>query len=133
MSASIVTGTVTDVDFTGNMFVVTGFLTVAAGDYAAGGLVVDITAFAYGPGKSVPAMGVPLLVHLESQPLVASKATALFVYSWLRGSTLKNGQMQIFTGAAAQSGLAELSTGATPAGVVADHIRFVIFAKRITS
>lgn len=132
MAAPVITGTVTDIDWTGNMFMVTGYLTVAAGTYAAGGAVVDITGFSYGVGKSVPAMGVPLLVHLESQPLVASAAAALYVYTWLRGSTLKNGQMQIFTGAAAQSGLAELSNGAVPAGVIADHIRFIIFAKRIT-
>lgn len=133
MAASAVTGTVTDVDFTGNAVIITGFLAVAAGDYAAGGLVVDITAFSYGAGKSVPPMGLPLFVHLESQPLVASATAAMFVYGWLRGTTLKNGQMQIFTGAAAQSGLAELSNGASPAGVVADHIRFQIYAKRVTA
>jgi hypothetical protein len=45
-----------------------------------------------------------------------------YVYAYNRA----NNKLQIFTGAAAQSPLAELSAGATPAGVSGDTIEFFV-------
>lgn len=47
-----------------------------------------------------------------------------YVYKYVFGSDNTNGKLQIFTGAAAQSPLTELSAGAIPAGVSGDTIYF---------
>jgi len=101
-------------------------LTIAAGTiYAAGGITVDLTQlFAAGnaaPGASLPTAANPLLpVTLESAKTPGQ--AALYVYHYVPGTNATNGKIQIFTGAAAQSGLAELSNGAVPAAVSNDTI-----------
>lgn len=131
MSASAVTGTVTFINPTVKTLEMYGTLAIGAGDYAAGGLVVNILNFTYGKGQGPLPCLPPIEVEIYSQPVVASHAAAKFLYSWLTGSSLANGQVQIFTGAAAQSGLAELADGATPAGVTGDTLLFkMVFPKQ---
>lgn len=101
------------------------FTLVAAGVYAAGGIPIDFTQlFALlnnAPGASLPTGANPLTpVSLESSR--APGQANLYVYHFVPGSTPSNGFVQIFTGAAAQTGLTELSAGALPAGVTADTI-----------
>jgi hypothetical protein len=101
------------------------FTLVLAGNYAAGGITVDLTQlFAVGnaaPGASLPTAAKPLTpVELESS--LTPGATALYVYHYVPGTDATNGKVQIFTGAAAQSGLTELANGALPAGVTGDII-----------
>lgn len=117
MSASVVTPTIDKIDNTQSLIHVYGSLAVGAGDYAADGLAVSFLGL-------VIASDPPLSVEISSQPLVADATTGQYVYGWAKGTTQANGKMQIFTGAAAQSPLTELSDGATPAAVVADRIRF---------
>jgi hypothetical protein len=101
------------------------FTLVAAGVYAAGGIPVDFTQLfallANAPGSSLPTGANPLTpVKLESSR--APGQPNLYVYHFVPGSNPTNGFVQIFTGAAAQTGLTELSNGALPAGVTADMI-----------
>lgn len=73
-----------------------------------------------GPGSSLPTGSLPIKVELQS--VKTPGGTALFIYQFAPGTTLANGTVQVFTGAAAQSGLAEFSAGTYPAGVLADTI-----------
>lgn len=118
MPAAVPTVTIDSVDNTQKLIHVYGTVALAAGDYAAGGIVISFQT------DQIKASDAPIDVKFESQPLVASKTTSTFLYGWLKGTTLALGQLQIFTGAAAQSALAELADGALPAAVVADRIRF---------
>lgn len=109
------------------------FLTLTLlGSYATGGDPFDLNAIfgltAGGPGSSNPSGSLPLKVELQS--IKATAQTALFLYNYVPGTTLANGTIQVYTGAAAQSGLAELNAGAYPAGVLADLIHCeVLFSK----
>ena len=103
------------------------FTLVAAGVYAAGGIPIDFTqlfaALAAAPGASLPTNAAPLTpVSLESS--LSPGAANLYVYHFVPGSPSNpsNGKVQILTGAAAQTGLTELTAGALPAGVTADII-----------
>jgi hypothetical protein len=103
------------------------FTLVAAGVYAAGGIPIDFTqlfaALAAAPGASLPTGAAPLTpVTLESSRTPGQ--ANLYDYHFVPGSpsTPSNGMVQIFTGAAAQTGMTELSAGALPAGVTADTI-----------
>jgi len=108
------------------------FTITASGSYPANGDTLDLTALfalaAGAPGSMVPTAALPLKVDIKS-----NKGTAqanLFVYNYLPGTTLANGKMQIYTGAAAQTGLTEFAAGAYPAGVTGDVIQGeVLFAK----
>jgi hypothetical protein len=93
--------------------------------YAAGGIPVDLTQlFAVGnaaPGASLPTGANPLTpVSLESSRTPGQ--ANLYVYHYVPGTNATNGTVQIFTGAAAQTGLTELTAGAIPAGVSGDTI-----------
>lgn len=102
----------------------------ASGSYATGGLTWDLTQlFATGnapPGMLIPSQALPLYVRLWSAKAAASPQTNLFVYNYAPGTTLSNGTLQIFTGAAAQTGLTELSAGSLPSGVTGDVISFEV-------
>src|SRR4051812_11942394 len=99
---------------------------VASGNYPTGGDVFNLITATYPVGQSpVPSTSSPTSVLIFSQPAAGSGATGLFEYGFLKGTTAANGKMQVFTGAAAQSALAELSAGAYPAGVTGDAIQFI--------
>lgn len=102
------------------------------GSYPTGGDPFDITQFftatAGGPGASIPTGALPLKVEFTSQKPTAQ--TNLYVYNYLPGTTLANGTIQVYTGAAAQTGLTELSAGAYAAGILADVIQAeIVFPK----
>ena len=64
----------------------------AAGDtYAAGGLVVAFT-----PLESIKSSLPPTSMRVWSQPPVGSPNTFFYIYSYNPGSTIQNGQVQIW-------------------------------------
>ena len=77
--------------------------------YATGGLALSFSGLE--PIKSTQS---PVIVYIESV-----KGSG-FIYGWNQST----GKLQIFTGAAAQSALTELSAAAIPAGVSGDTIFF---------
>ena len=86
--------------------------------YTAGGIALTLAGF-----DGIKSGYAPFRSRIDSQVAAGSGATALYVYHFLPGTTLANGKLQIFTGAAAQSGLTELTDGASiPAGVSGDSI-----------
>lgn len=80
------------------------------------------TAAAGGPGASLITGSLPIKVELQSVLPSAPGANA-FIYNWIPGTTLSNGGVAVYTGAAAQTGPTLLSAGAYPAGVLADTIQ----------
>jgi len=93
--------------------------------YVAGGDTLDMTQLfnllSSSPGQVLPSFETPIEVRLRSQPNAPGPA-AEFKYRFCQGATLQTCTMQVLTGAAAQSGLTELSAGNYPAGVLADVI-----------
>jgi hypothetical protein len=102
------------------------FIVTPSGNYSTGGDTLDLTtlfALAAGaPGASIPSAALPSEVRIWSARPAANPQTATYDYQFAPGTTLKNGTMQVFTGAAAQSGFAELAAAAYPAGVTGDTI-----------
>lgn len=99
-----------------------------ANPYVAGGDTLDLSQLfginSGAPGSVLPTFELPVKVEINSARLAGGASSAnLFVYQWSPGTTLLNGTMQIFTGAAAQTGLTELSAGNYPAGVLNDVIQ----------
>lgn len=103
------------------------FTFTVTGSYVAGGFLLDLTqlftATAGGPGASLTTPAVPLKVELQSLASTVVAQTNLYVYNYAPGTTVANGKVQIFTGAAAQTALTELSAGALSAGLLADTIQ----------
>src|ERR1035441_9535222 len=99
------------------------FTATVTGTYVTGGFTLDLTqlftATAGGPGASLITAANPLIVRIQSARPSSSPQTNQFEYSYAPGTTAANGLCQIFTGAAAQTALTELSAGALPAGVLA--------------
>lgn len=91
-----------------------GKLTIS-GNYVPGGDPLNLQTGDV-PADLIPALPV-LIVSQDSTP-----GTNLFVYIYVPGTNLSNGKVQVFTGAAAQTGLTELAAGAYPAGVLADQV-----------
>lgn len=104
------------------------FTVTPSGSYATGGDTLDLTAV-FGttglPGYSFPTASLPERVEIQSVKPTSAAQTNLFEYSYVPGTTLANGKFQVFTGAAAQTALTELSAGAYPAGVTAHVIEGV--------
>lgn len=103
-------------------------LTNGATNYPTGGETCDLTTlFGTGglPGYSFPTASLPERVEIQSVKPASAAQTNLFVYNYVPGTTLANGKLQVFTGAAAQTALTELSAGNYPAGVLADVIEGV--------
>jgi hypothetical protein len=62
-------------------------------------------------------------VEFQSSRLSGATGSAgLFIYQYAPSTTNANGTFQVFTGAAAQAALTELSAGAYPANVLNDVI-----------
>jgi hypothetical protein len=121
MAASAVTKTITQITEDQRNFTMRGVVAIGAGDYATPGLTFDLSS-----GDLPVSSAIPLEVRIYS----VGAAIALYVYRYTPGTTNADGKLQIFTGAAAQSGLAELANGASPAGVTGDTINFVaVFQK----
>jgi hypothetical protein len=125
MAVATAVPTVTFSDATQGLLHYIGTVAISASPatYAAGGLVMNFT------GK-VQTSAPPLMVRVFSAVAAGSGATALFEYNFNPGTTPANGKLQVFTGAAAQSGLAELADGAVPAAVSGDTIKFEAWFKK---
>ena len=94
---------------------------VPSGTYPTGGDTVNFVGATYPQGQGpVATSGAPLRCEFYS----TKYAAALFIYQWIRGTNQTNQLMGVFTGAAAQSGLAEFSTAAYSAAMLADTIEF---------
>lgn len=98
-----------------------------ANPYVAGGDLLDLTQLtsiaAGGPGQTLPTFEAVAKVEINSGRLAGGAGSSgLFFYQYAPGTTLANGTMQVFTGAAAQSPLAELNAGNYPANVLNDVI-----------
>src|SRR4051812_12773941 len=80
------------------------FSVTPSGAYALGGDVLDFTKLL----DSIKSGRPPLQVTIFSQKAGGGSG---FVYGFAPGSTMANGKMQVFTGAAAQAALTELAAG----------------------
>ena len=99
-----------------------------ANPYVPGGDTLDLTQIyalaSTAPGWNLPTIDLPLRVVIVSQrPKGAANNGNLYLYEFAPGTTLQNGAMQVFTGAAAQTAPTELSAGNYPAGVTTDTIQ----------
>lgn len=121
MSTSTTTVTILDSSYDGQRQHITGTLVVNAGDYAAGGLVVNFQI----PGVK------------STQPPISSNVKmwgiAGFVYAFVPGTTIANGKMMIFaeTTVATNQPLLEYTATAASAGLLADVIRFELYVKAL--
>ena len=119
----------------GKIFHVLGYITPTnvntganANPYVAGGDTLDLTQF-FNLASSAPGMLLPTIEGVAKVEIVSFRAanavgaSGLYIYQYSPGTTLANGTMQIFTGAAAQSPLAELNAGNYPANVLNDVIQ----------
>lgn len=99
-----------------------------ANPYVAGGDTLDLTQLfnlaSSAPGMSLPTFEAVVKIEIQSARLQGGAGSAgLFIYQFAPGTTLANGTLQIFTGAAAQAALTELSAGNYPANVLNDIIQ----------
>jgi hypothetical protein len=99
-----------------------------ANPYVAGGDTLDLTQLmsllAGMPGQVLPTFEGVVKVELNSaRPQGAAGSSGMYQYSYAPGTSLTNGTMQVFTGAAAQSALTELTAGNYPANVLNDTIQ----------
>lgn len=123
---AVVVASITAFEFTSHMLHLYGTLT-PSGSYATGG-----DTLAWTGNDAIKSDQIPVQVEIFSGRLTTSAQTNLFVYQYTPGTTKDNGKMQVFTGAAAQTALTELSAGAYPAGVTADVVSFhATFPKNI--
>jgi hypothetical protein len=99
-----------------------------ANPYVAGGDTLDLTQLfnlaSSAPGMNIPTYDLPAKIEIQSvRPKGGANSANLFIYEYAPGTTLANGTLQVFTGAAAQTGLTELTAGNYPAGVTTDTIQ----------
>lgn len=122
--------TITFVSADKNTFKIYGSLALTGtGNYVTGGIPLSFAGL-----DRLKSRALPLKVEVMTAQPAATPNTAFFTYSFAPGTTMANGTLQIFTGAAAQSGLAELSAGALPAGVTGDVITFeAVFVKNAST
>lgn len=114
MSTSTTTLAQTDKWHDGQRLHVLGTIAVNAGDYAAGGLVIDFQSI------GVQSSLVP------DNAAVQIWGVGGFVYAYAKGTTIANGKMQVFceTTVATNAPLLEYTATAASAGLLADVIRF---------
>lgn len=88
-----------------------GTVTIAAGDYATGGLTLSLA------NAAVHAGWLPVWVEILSP-------TSGYVYRFNPGTTLANGKLLIFVQDGTTGPLKEIAASALPAGVTGDTINF---------
>lgn len=127
MAVATAVPTITFVETTQDAIHVHGTLAVGASPltYATKGITLSFAGL-----DLIKSSSAPIKVYIMSQAPAGYGAANMYEYSFNPGTTQANGLMQIFTGAAAQTALTELSAGAVPAGVSGDTIVFeAIFQK----
>lgn len=95
--------------------------------YVTAGILADLTAL----GDALKSGQLPTSVRVWSMPTTASPETNQYLYLFCLGTTQANGKLQVYTGAAAQTALTELSAGNIPAGVSGDAIVFEAVFPRV--
>ena len=110
------------VDTTERSLILRGTVTVGPSplQYVTAGILADLTALK----DALKSGQLPTSVKIWSMPSTASAETNVYIYLFCLGTTQANGKMQVYTGAAAQTALTELSAGNIPAGVSGDTIVF---------
>jgi hypothetical protein len=127
MAAATTTLTVTSTTEDQKTLTVFGTLTWSASPatYTAGGNVMSFLGF-----DDIKSGSLPLWVDVVSAKTAGG--LNLYIYSYSPGTTQGNGTLQIFTGAAAQTALTELTNGAAiPSGVSGDTIIFKAIFPRL--
>ena len=121
MAAATATPTVVSTDWTGNELIVRGTVafSAAADTYTTKGVPMS---FAGVQSGSLPT---------EVRFYVTSAPTNLYYYNYAAGTTQANGAVQIFTGAAAQTGLTEYTSGSALTNPFLDSISFVAYFPRL--
>lgn len=124
MATGTATPTVTSTSWNGSELIMRGTVAFssASDTYATGGLTISFAGLAGLESSSIP---------LQVTFFVKSAPTNLFVYKYVFGTTQANGLIQIFTGAAAQTALTELSNGTALTSPAADTIGFVAYFLRV--
>lgn len=114
MATSTTTLTLEDKHHDGQRGIARGTLVVNAGDYAAGGLIVDFTA-----------LGLPTSL-VPDNSAVQIWGVGGFVYAYENGTTLANGKVLVFaeTTVGTNQPLLEYTVTAASAGLLADVIRW---------
>jgi hypothetical protein len=115
MSTSTTTVTVTDTWYDGQRQHVLGNILINAGDYAAGGLVVNFQ------DPKIKSTLVP------DNSAVQIWGAAGFIYVYVAGTTIANGKMEVWVSTASATTndpLTQYSTTASSAGLIADVTRF---------
>jgi hypothetical protein len=122
MAMAITASTIQVPDFTGRYMDVY-FSVVLTGSYTAHGDILTFAGF-----DQIKSDQIPIWVEFGENPPAGTSPSG-FVYNYCPGTTIANGRVAVFTGAAAQSPLTELSAGAYTAGalaaVVTGHAVFV--------
>ena len=115
MATSTTTLAVEDFWHDGKREWVEGTITVNAGDYAAGGLIVDFTTLPQVKSSLVP-----------NNASVIIWGVGGFMYAYENGTTIANGKMMVFaeTTVGTNQPLLEYTNTAASAGLLADVIRF---------
>jgi hypothetical protein len=92
------------------------FTITPSGNYVAGGDPCDLTAVLNNlQGFMLTTSAIPIQVYIQSQPNAPGQAS-MYSYRYCKGSTLKNGTVQVALNSA------EIGAGAYPANVLADVI-----------
>ena len=100
------------------------FSVVPSGNYttAVGGDTLNFLSATYPSGGVPNFTKSPKTVNISSQPSAASTSPSGYIYQFNLGTTPANGKMSVFQSAGSAAPLAELGTGAYPAGVTGDNI-----------
>jgi hypothetical protein len=117
------------VDFTAKTQILYGQITITAGNYATAGITFSFGSLA---GTQLTSDAIPLWVEIQSNVKTTGAGgtpnTNQFIYSYAPGTDMTNGKIQVWTGAAAQTALTELSNGSA---FPTDTIQYVATFKRL--
>lgn len=111
MADSVITPTVNSHAAVGKWDMIMGTLAVAAGDYPAGGLTIDLSSC-----TEIKSNSIPFIFFLVG--------VAGYIYSYVKGATKDAGLLKILQSPAGGGALEE-PTSTTPSGVVMDTISFI--------
>ena len=124
MAAAI---TVTGINKIQRDFIVRGTIALS-GNYPTGGDTLNFFTAQFRLGvDGIKSSFAPSSLFIWSNQAQGAGTTSQYWYRGLIGTTAANCAIQVITGAAAQSGGAEFSAGAYPAGVTGDVIAFEAF------
>jgi hypothetical protein len=119
--------TVTGINKIQRDFIVRGTIALS-GNYPTGGDTLNFLTATFRLGvDGIKSSFPPSSIFIWSMQSQGAGTVSQYWYRGLIGTTAANCAIQVLTGAAAQSGGAEFSAGAYPAGVAGDVIEFEAF------